>query len=208
MTCPQCPQIKSSPPVPDIRLSVRKIERFSVVTGPTGIMGMVAILSPACDGPRDSLNRKQSPINPPPSHATFLPRQRGGCENLLAPLACDWARTGPLCVERDRGFADSLLEGNGFEPSVPRKAPGVVVVSVLVRANFSIGRKIEQRRHEPLWKPWSSTRYRTNPIGLRSEAGSRLMCPVLLQTGYYSDEEDRNVATVPSKLLLFTGLAI
>jgi hypothetical protein len=34
--------------------------------------------------------------------------------------------------------ADSLLEGTGFEPSVPRKALGVVVVSVLVRADFSV----------------------------------------------------------------------
>jgi hypothetical protein len=46
MTCPQCPQIKSSPPVPDILRSVRRIERFNVVTRPTGIMGMVAICSP------------------------------------------------------------------------------------------------------------------------------------------------------------------
>src|SRR5260370_10833065 len=28
MTCPQCPQIKSSPPVSDILRSVRRIERF------------------------------------------------------------------------------------------------------------------------------------------------------------------------------------
>jgi len=46
MIDPQCPQIKSSPPSPDIPLSVRRIERFSVVTGPTGIMGIVAIFFP------------------------------------------------------------------------------------------------------------------------------------------------------------------
>src|SRR6266404_9340662 len=46
MTYPQCPHIKSSPPVPDILLSVRRIERFSVVIGPTGIMSIVAISSP------------------------------------------------------------------------------------------------------------------------------------------------------------------
>ena len=40
---------------------------------------------------------------------------------------------------RDREFADSLLEGKGFEPSVPRKAPGGVVVSLVVRADFSGG---------------------------------------------------------------------
>jgi len=32
--------------VPDILLSVRRIERFSVVIGPTGIMSIVAISSP------------------------------------------------------------------------------------------------------------------------------------------------------------------
>jgi hypothetical protein len=32
--------------VPDILLSVRRIERFSVVTGPTGIIGIVAIFFP------------------------------------------------------------------------------------------------------------------------------------------------------------------
>jgi hypothetical protein len=46
MTYPQCPQMKSSPPVPDILRSVRRIERFNVVTRPTGIMSMVAICSP------------------------------------------------------------------------------------------------------------------------------------------------------------------
>jgi len=51
-------------------------------------------------------------------------------------------------------------------------------------------------------------RYRTNTVGLRSEAGIRLMCPVYWQTGYYADEEDRNTSTVPSKLFMFTGLAI
>src|SRR6266478_9009451 len=46
MTDPQCPHIKSSPPVPDILFSVRRIDRFSVVIGPTGIMSIVAISSP------------------------------------------------------------------------------------------------------------------------------------------------------------------
>ena len=64
---------KSSPPVPDIPLSVTKIERSNVVTGPTGIIGMVAIVFPECDSLPDSLARKQSPINTTSSHATFLP---------------------------------------------------------------------------------------------------------------------------------------
>jgi hypothetical protein len=38
---------------------------------------------------------------------------------------------------RDRRFADSPVEEAGFEPSVPREAPRIVVVSVLVRADFS-----------------------------------------------------------------------
>jgi len=34
---------------------------------------------------------------------------------------------------------DSPLEGGGFEPSVPRKAPCGGVVSLVVRADFSVG---------------------------------------------------------------------
>jgi hypothetical protein len=43
MTDPQCPQIKSSPPVPDIFRILRRVERFNVVTGPIGIMLIAAI---------------------------------------------------------------------------------------------------------------------------------------------------------------------
>src|SRR5215831_9259691 len=39
----------------------------------------------------------------------------------------------------DRKFADSSLEGTGFEPLVPLKAPGVLVVSFVVRVEFSVG---------------------------------------------------------------------
>ena len=38
--------MKSSPPVPDIVCSVLRIERFSVITGPIGIIAIIAILSP------------------------------------------------------------------------------------------------------------------------------------------------------------------
>jgi hypothetical protein len=65
--------MKSSPPVPDIRLSVRRIERLSVVTEPTGIMGIVATVFPPDVIIRNSPARKLSPINMTPSHATFLP---------------------------------------------------------------------------------------------------------------------------------------
>jgi hypothetical protein len=43
--------------------------------------------------------------------------------------------TAPGCTAE----IDSPLEGKGFEPSVPRRAPGGVVVSLLVRADFSVG---------------------------------------------------------------------
>jgi hypothetical protein len=34
--------------------------------------------------------------------------------------------------------ADSALEGKGFEPSVPRKAPGILAASALVRGVFPL----------------------------------------------------------------------
>src|SRR5580704_8545512 len=37
-----------------------------------------------------------------------------------------------------RFVADSALEGTGFEPSVPREAPGVLAASALVRAAFPL----------------------------------------------------------------------
>ena len=41
------------------------------------------------------------------------------------------AHTFSLAAVRNRWFADSLLEGTGFEPSVPREAAGILVISVL-----------------------------------------------------------------------------
>src|SRR5205814_5117942 len=47
-------------------------------------------------------------------------------------------RAGGHALARGKQFAaDSPLEGTGFEPSVPREAPGVLVASVLVRADLS-----------------------------------------------------------------------
>src|SRR6266550_5797407 len=40
-------------------------------------------------------------------------------------------------VWQARFAADSPLERTGFEPSVPREAPGIPVVSALVRSGFS-----------------------------------------------------------------------
>src|SRR5215813_11659869 len=52
-----------------------------------------------------------------------------------------WARepAEPGERRRDGQFADSPLEEAGFEPPVSLKAPGVLVVSVVVRAEFSVG---------------------------------------------------------------------
>src|SRR5690242_9601462 len=47
---------------------------------------------------------------------------------------------------RDRGFADSPLEGTGFEPSVPRRAPRVLVFRLSCAPYFR-WREIKQRRH-------------------------------------------------------------
>jgi hypothetical protein len=45
-----------------------------------------------------------------------------------------------MVAKRAVEFAcDSPLEESGFEPSVPRKTLGVVVVSVPVHAEFSVG---------------------------------------------------------------------
>jgi hypothetical protein len=40
---PQCPHIKSSPPAPDIRRTVRRTDRFRVIILPSGIMLIVVI---------------------------------------------------------------------------------------------------------------------------------------------------------------------
>jgi hypothetical protein len=45
-----------------------------------------------------------------------------------------------LDAPRDR-FADSPLEEAGFEPSVPREAASILLISVLVRADFSACRE-------------------------------------------------------------------
>jgi hypothetical protein len=38
------------------------------------------------------------------------------------------------CPPENSVRSDSPVEGTGFEPSVPRKAPGILAVSALVRA--------------------------------------------------------------------------
>jgi transposase InsO family protein len=55
---------------------------------------------------------------------------------------------------------DSPLEGSGFEPSVPRKAPAVVLVSVLVRADFSVSGESSGSDMSPSRNLACVTRYR------------------------------------------------
>ena len=54
----------------------------------------------------------------------------------------------------NRWFADSSLEESGFEPSVPQKTPGGVVVLVRFAPTFPVA-GIKQRRYERLSKPRS-----------------------------------------------------
>jgi len=61
--------------VPDIRFSVRRIERFSVVTGPTGIIGIVAIFFPQICGKAEYIDSAKIPVNQPGCAARLiLPR--------------------------------------------------------------------------------------------------------------------------------------
>src|SRR5438445_5780094 len=66
--------------MPDILLSVRRIDRFSVVIGPTGIMSIVAILPPTYGSLGDIVLRKYGPINPIAPNVSFLPRAICGSE--------------------------------------------------------------------------------------------------------------------------------
>ena len=60
----------------------------------------------------------------------------------------------------DRVLRDSPLKGTGFEPSVHRKAPGVVLVSVLVRVDFSVSGESSGGDVSPSRNLGYDTRYR------------------------------------------------
>jgi len=65
--------------VPDIILSVRRIERFSVVVGPTGIISIVAIFFPQHMAAWETSNpRKYGSVNPVAPHVSLLPRMTCG----------------------------------------------------------------------------------------------------------------------------------
>src|SRR5207249_322262 len=78
-------------------------------------------------------------LRPSPSHVP------------VHPLSAAKPRGSPPTALDFTAETDSPLEGTGFEPSVPRKAPGVPAVSALVRAVFR-WRGIRQGRHEPALK--------------------------------------------------------
>jgi hypothetical protein len=73
-------------------------------------------------------------------------REKGGGVPVRSPHVPSHVPSHPQNAAKVRGFSlidsgftaetDWLLEQAGFEPLVPRKAPRVFVVSVLVRADF------------------------------------------------------------------------
>jgi hypothetical protein len=56
-------------------------------------------------------------------------------------------------MKRFRGDGSSA-GGTGFEPLVPQKTPGILVLSVVVRVDFSVA-EIEPGRDESALKSWS-----------------------------------------------------
>ena len=129
MTYPQCPQKKSSPPVPGSLLSVRRIERFSVVTPLTGIIGIVAILVPQHVTTWSSMDCSKMAIDQPRRAACLIfasgrSRRRDLLLDLTRQRCC-------LCVTRLTAFSrfggsssppDRRCSSAGF-PGAPPKAP-------------------------------------------------------------------------------------
>jgi hypothetical protein len=66
------------------------------------------------------------------------------------------------------GSHATLCWRDGFEPSVPRKASGGVVVSLVVRAHFSVGGGLKQSGMSPLGRV---TRYRRFDLRERPRSG-------------------------------------
>src|SRR6516162_11578837 len=88
----------------------------------------------------------------------------------------------PVCADHSIRAA----KGTGFEPSVPREAAGILVISVLVRADFSACRE-SSKWHEPASKTWAChagpmVRIRLPPPGspVRTRFGRRQVLPMRL----------------------------
>ena len=58
--------------MPRILLSVRRIERFSVVTGPTGIIGIIAIFSPKACGKVECIDAENMAAHQPGRAACLI----------------------------------------------------------------------------------------------------------------------------------------
>jgi hypothetical protein len=82
----------------------------------------------------------------------------GGAPPTAVTLAKS-SETRVFGLGRDREFADSPLERNGFELPVPRQPPEVVFVSIHVRADFSV-RGIKQSDMSPSRTLGGVTRHR------------------------------------------------
>ena len=80
---------------------------------------------------------------PDPDLAAFEKRRWGWCGEI--PRGSSWDS-----LPKVRFAPDSPLEGTGFEPSVPREAASILLISVLVRADFSAS------SHSPALAPSSS----------------------------------------------------
>jgi len=85
-------------------------------------------------------------------------------DNEAGPFRADtiFAALRLIRLERDgvRFAADSLVEGAGFEPSVPLRAPGVLVVSVLVLCRLSVSGESSSGDMSPSRNLGCVTRYR------------------------------------------------
>jgi hypothetical protein len=112
--------MKSSPQVPEILLSVLRIERFSVVTEPIGIIAIVAILSPTMAAFSILIPRKYGSISP------VLPRGlKIGC--LTKWLPC---RT-PVSL---------------WEPPRKSESRGPIILDFLSRSTKPAGRRTYRSR--------------------------------------------------------------
>src|SRR5256885_1130256 len=90
-------------------------------------------------------------ISPRQAIRSLLGRSRVIQERASASLLATHKEPVPGPPRYDRFVVDSALEGNGFEPSVPRKIPGISVLSAFVRAAFALA-DIKRPRYDSLFR--------------------------------------------------------
>ena len=86
------------------------------------------------DGHKGSADRHYCKHCGTPLWVSDAPRRAARPASGVAPRSSDDGRA-------IRSSPDSPLEGTGFEPSVPREAASILLISVLVRADFSACRE-------------------------------------------------------------------